>query len=315
MNNLNKKIKLLDLNFKKNLWADFFWLYKSKFHWVWMEFAELKEYNFWDSIKNIDWKSSARKWKIFSKKMEEERDLKILFVLDNSETMDFWTKIFSKKDVLEQVFYAISFSANSSWDSIWWFIFDENWEKFFPVKKWKENIVKIISEINKNLNSEKNNKNFLEINSKNKNKIENIFQKIHKLNLKNNLIFVLTDEINTTDEKILRIISKENEVIFINIFDDFELNLFWNINDDQNFWSNFFENFSWNFSDWKNFSRLNFLQNFLEKIFWIKNNYQKNISDKINFLNSFYKKNWCEYLKLNICWDYFKELVGFFKGE
>lgn len=54
------KIKSIEIKISKLLNWWLFWNYKSKMHWNWMDFAEHREYNFWDSIKNIDWKASSR---------------------------------------------------------------------------------------------------------------------------------------------------------------------------------------------------------------------------------------------------------------
>ena len=57
---INKKIKILDFKLSKILNWWLFWAYKSKFSWNWMEFAEHKEYHFWDHVKDIDWKASSK---------------------------------------------------------------------------------------------------------------------------------------------------------------------------------------------------------------------------------------------------------------
>jgi len=81
---MKNKIKILELKTKKILNSGLFWNYKSKLTWAWMEFAEHREYNFWDNVRDIDWKASAKTDVMQVKKYEQEKDLNVLFVLDNS---------------------------------------------------------------------------------------------------------------------------------------------------------------------------------------------------------------------------------------
>lgn len=134
--NTIKEIKLLDFKLSKSLWNSLFWAYKSKFFWKWIDFEEHREYNFWDPIKNIDWKASFKWDKFYSKIFEEERDLKILFLIDINSWINFSFAKKTKKDLLKELFYSISFSAYNNWDSIWAYLYD-----------WKKNIFLILKNL------------------------------------------------------------------------------------------------------------------------------------------------------------------------
>ena len=151
----SKKIKLLDFKLSKNLWSNLFWIYKTTFHWKWMEYAEHRQYIFWDSTKDIDWKISARTWDIYVKKYEEERDLSVLFLLDVSQTMNFWSWEKTKKDLQQEVFYSLAFSALQNNDSISALIYDENVLDFIPSSKSFSNIFRILESSEKNFQSSK----------------------------------------------------------------------------------------------------------------------------------------------------------------
>lgn len=180
-----------------------------------MEFDEHSEYNFWNQLKDIDWKASSKTDNIYVKKYEEERDLNVLFVLDNTLSMKFWSKDKTKKETLEEVFYSLSLSAYFNNDNIWWIIFDENNFDYIDYKKSKNNIYKILNILEKRNNNEYNDFN----------KFNEIFKYLINRNFKNNLIFILTDEVKKIDEKLLRLASNSNEIVVINIFDNFENNL------------------------------------------------------------------------------------------
>ena len=302
---LNKKIKIIDFKLSKILNWWLFWAYKSKFTWNWMEFAEHKEYQFWDGLKNIDWKASARSDQIFTKKYEEERDLNVLFVIDNFESMQFWSKEKTKKDLVEEIFYSIWLSAFYNNDSIWWVVFDENsifekfgW-KFFDYKKSRENIYKILEELEKNKN---NKKEFFW------DKLKIFLEFLVKKWVKNNLIFILTDWIKDLDdtnlwkwslnEKLLKKINGRNEVIFINIFDFFEnfllknLDLWWEVN-------------------------LSFWEEFLNIDFWDKKKileYQKLREKKLEFIKNNFEKNHIWYIKIDTESDVSSELIRYFEN-
>lgn len=212
---IEKKIKILDFKLSKILNWWLFWAYKSNFSWNWMEFDEHSEYHFWAPLKDIDWKASSKTDNIYVKKYEEERDLNVLFVIDNTISMNFWSQDKIKKDTLEEIFYSLSLSAYYNNDNIWWIIFNEKKFDYIDHKKSKNNIYKILDILEKENNNE----------YKEFNKFNKIFKYLVSRNIKNNLIFILTDENKKIDEKLLRLISSNNEIVVINIFDDFENNL------------------------------------------------------------------------------------------
>lgn len=228
MESIDKKIKLLDFKLAKNLAWDLFWVYKTTFLWQWMEFLKHQEYVYWDNIKDIDWKASAKTNHIQIKKYEEERNLNVLFLIDCSKSLEFWSNSKTKRETQEEIFYFIGLSAINNNDNVWAVLYDEKIIEFINFKKWFENLFKILESVEKNKNK-----------TYKKDTIQAI-KTIEKLKIKNSLIFILTDDENLYDENILRLIWIENEVIFINIFDYIENNLFsenidFSINSNNNF--------------------------------------------------------------------------------
>ena len=282
----DKKIKLLDFKLTKNLWASLFWVYKSRFTGNWMDFVKHKEYNHSDPIKNIDWKT-AWKWdKIQSKVFEDERDLKVLFLIDISKSMGFWFTKKTKKDLLEEIFYSIALSASLGWDSIGALLY--SWEKkiFLDYEKWFSNIFRVINELNnKNTFSENN-----------KNKTNEALNYLQKRNIKNNLIFILTDDTDILENRNLKLLSITNEIIFFNIFDYFENNL-----------TN--ANSTITLQNWDNF--LNISLNDFNKIEKYKNIRQ----EKINLLDNYLKRNKISYKAFDTDSDTFRQLYLFFSKE
>ncbi len=214
-----KKIKLLDFKLSKSIWNLLFWVYKSKFYGTGMDFAEHREYSLWDSVKYIDWKASARWEKTYLKVFEQDRDLRVLFLLDLNKSMFFEFEKRKKLDILEEVFYALSFSVYKNNDSFACFTFWDFNTEFFPYAKEKWNIFKVLDFIEKTspLAPPLEERGI---------GIEKILEKIVKDNAKNNLIFILSDDLDAEKyEKYLKNIWIKNEIIFFHISDYFEKNL------------------------------------------------------------------------------------------
>lgn len=281
--NIDKKIKILDFKLSKILNWWLFWAYKSLFSGNWMEFYEHSEYHFWNQLKDIDWKASGKTDNMFVKKYEEERDLNVLFILDNTLSMQFWTQDKTKKETLEEVFYSLSLSAYYNNDNIWWIIFDEKKIDFIDYKKSKNNIYKILDV----LEGKSNNK-YREFN-----KFNEIFKYLINRNIKDNLIFILTDEVEKIDEKLLRLISNNNEIVVVNIFDDFENNL-----------TNLPFDLSLNL--WRQFLNID-LRN-KQKV----EEYKKSRKNNITYINELLNKNKAWYIDIDNKSDIGQKLIEYF---
>jgi len=279
---ISKKIRTLNFKLSKILNWWLFWAYKSTFSGNWMEFSEHREYIFWDHIKNIDWKASSRNDQMFIKKYEEERDLNVLFILDNTSSMRFWSHNKTKKELLEEVFYSLAISAYHNNDNIWWLVFNENKLDFIEHKKNISNIYRLLEIL-----EEKNNT-WKEIN-----KFDTIFKYLVNRKIKDNLIFILTDNINRVDEKLIRIASSNNDIIYINIFDILENNL-----------SSIDSNISFNL--WNSFLNIDLSDKNKVK------EYTEYRNRKINYNKAIFNKNKVWYIRLDTKSDIFGELTWYF---
>lgn len=286
---MKKEYKIIEYKLSKLLNWWLFWNFKSNFSWKWMEFEEHKNYSYWDSIKDIDWKASQKTDEIQVKKYEEERDLNIFFILDNSSSMQFWSEKIKKIETLEEIFYSISLSAYNNNDNIGALVFDENKKEFIAFSKMKENIFRILEKLNPN--SIYSNTREVKINWINK--IEKQLDLLIKHNFKNNLIFILTDDSDFNNKKQLKILWDTNEIIFVNIHDNFENNLY-NISLDSNF------------NYWEDFLKIDLSNN--EKI----KEYKSFRQNKLTIFKQMLKRNKTWYIYLDNKKDIFKELVRYF---
>lgn len=272
------KYKDLEIKFRKKLNWDFLGSFQSAFKWMWIEFDSLREYCYWDNIKNIDWKTTAKTGDVFIKNFEEERDVKVLFIIENSKSLDFWSEYINKRELLENIFFILSKSSLISWYSIW----AEINNKFIDFSKSEANIIKTLDFLKNSLSTEKGRV------------CRPAYPTVNK-NYKNTLIFFLWDNINPNLAD-LKYLNLRNEIIYLNIFDNFEENL-----SDDSFEINIKSN--------------NFLFNFINIFTWNKekkSDFVKNKEEKLFNLKKKLKKYNIEYLKINTHNNIFLELFKFF---
>ena len=121
--------------------------YHSAFKGRGMSFAEVREYQFGDDIRDIDWNVTARFDKPFVKVFEEERELTVMLMVDVSSSLVFGTKNMMKKDMATEIAATIAFSAIQNNDKIGVIFFSDKIEKFIPPKKGRKHILYIIREL------------------------------------------------------------------------------------------------------------------------------------------------------------------------
>src|SRR6056297_2461135 len=136
------EIKTRDLS--RNIFAG---EYHSAFKGRGMAFSEVREYQFGDDIRNIDWNVTARYNHPYVKIYEEERELTVMLLIDVSGSSDFGTFEKMKKHVITEISAILSFSAIQNNDKIGVIFFSDIIEKFIPPKKGRSHILRIIREL------------------------------------------------------------------------------------------------------------------------------------------------------------------------
>jgi len=139
-----RKIEIKTRGLSRNIFAG---EYHSAFKGRGMAFSEVREYQFGDDVRNIDWNVTARYNKPFIKIFEEERELTVMLLIDVSGSRDFGSFEKFKKNVITEISAILSFSAIQNNDKIGVIFFSETIEKFIPPKKGKSHILRIIREL------------------------------------------------------------------------------------------------------------------------------------------------------------------------
>jgi uncharacterized protein (DUF58 family) len=112
-----------------------------------MTFAEVREYQYGDDIRSIDWNVTARFGHPYIKVFEEERELTVVLLVDVSGSRDFGTVSQMKRDIFTEVAATIAFSTIQNNDKIGVIFFSDKIEKFIPPKKGRKHILYIIREL------------------------------------------------------------------------------------------------------------------------------------------------------------------------
>ena len=121
--------------------------YHSAFKGKGMSFSEVREYQYGDDVRDIDWNVTARYNKPFVKVFEEERELTVMLLIDVSNSLDFGTVKQLKKDMVTEIAATLAFSAIQNNDKLGVIFFSDRIEKFIPPKKGRKHILYIIREL------------------------------------------------------------------------------------------------------------------------------------------------------------------------
>lgn len=144
---LLKKVRQIEIK-TKGLSANIFaGEYHSAFKGRGMAFSEVREYQYGDDIRDIDWNVTARYNKPFIKIFEEERELTVMLLIDVSGSQYFGTRSAVKRDVVTEMAATLAFSAIQNNDKIGVIFFSDQIEKFIPPKKGRKHILYIIREL------------------------------------------------------------------------------------------------------------------------------------------------------------------------
>jgi len=139
-----RRIEIKTRGLSRNIFAG---EYHSAFKGRGMAFSEVREYQFGDDVRNIDWNVTARYNKPFVKIYEEERELTVMLLIDVSGSREFGSMDKLKKNVVTEIAAVLAFSAIQNNDKIGVIFFSDQIEKFIPPKKGRSHILRIISEL------------------------------------------------------------------------------------------------------------------------------------------------------------------------
>jgi Uncharacterized conserved protein (some members contain a von Willebrand factor type A (vWA) domain) len=144
---LLKKVRKIEIKTRGLTNQIFAGEYHSAFKGRGMAFSEVREYQYGDDVRNIDWNVSARFNDPYIKIFEEERELTVMLLIDVSGSSHFGTQKMFKNELIAEIAAVLSFSSIQNNDKVGVIFFSDKVEKFIPPKKGRSHILRIISEI------------------------------------------------------------------------------------------------------------------------------------------------------------------------
>jgi uncharacterized protein (DUF58 family) len=187
--------------------------YHSAFKGKGMAFSEVREYQYGDDIRSIDWNVTARFNHPFVKVFDEERELTVMLLIDVSGSNEFGTRMRLKEEMMTEVAAVLAFSAIHNNDKVGVIFFSDRIEKFIPPKKGSSHILRIIRElIDFRPESQRT-------------QIAGAIRFLTNAIKKRCIAFIISDFIDEDFEPALRIASRKHDLVALRVFDERETRL------------------------------------------------------------------------------------------
>ena len=184
--------------------------YHSSFKGKGMEFSEVREYQYGDDIRNIDWNVTARLNQPFVEVYEEERELTVILLIDVSGSNEFGSRQRFKQELMTEIAAVLAFSAISNNDKVGVIFFSQGIEKFILSKKGTTHILRIIREL---------------IDFKPKHSNTNIAEALRFFTnaiKKRSIAFLISDFEDQGFDKALEVASRKHDVVALRVYDERE---------------------------------------------------------------------------------------------
>ncbi len=282
---LLKKVRKIEIKTRRLSDHVFGGEYHSTFKGRGMTFSEVRQYQFGDDVRAIDWNVTARYNEPFVKVFEEERELTLMLMVDVSGSEFFGTTQQFKRDILTEIAATLSFSALQNNDKVGLLLFSDQVELFIPPKKGRSHILRIIREL-------------LEFEPKSKaTDIGNALAFLSGVLKKKAIMFILSDFMDDGYEKTLRVAARKHDLTGIRVYDKLE-------------------------EEMPNLGIVPMVDSETQAIQWVNTSSKKvrqqyaiyNIERKENFKNTF-KMNGAGTIDCRLDESYVKKLLGYFKAR
>ena len=204
---LLKQVRQIEIRTKGLVNQVFSGEYHSVFKGRGMEFSEVREYQFGDDIRNIDWNVTARFGHPFIKVFEEERELTVMLMVDLSGSLMFGSVSKTKQRIAAELSAILAFSALKNNDKVGLILFTDKIEKFVPPRKGRKHVLRIIREV---------------LSFEPEGKTTNLKAALEYMNnaiKKKSIAFLISDFMDEGFDKILRIVGRRHDLIGV-VLDD-----------------------------------------------------------------------------------------------
>ena len=204
---LLKKVRKIEIKTRRLSNHVFGGEYHSTFKGRGMTFSEVRQYQFGDDVRSIDWNVTARYNEPFVKVFEEERELTMMLVADVSGSEFFGSTETFKKDIITEIAATLAFSATQNNDKIGLLLFSDEVELYIPPKKGRSHVLRIIREL-------------LEFQPKSKKTdLSKALKFLQNMMKKKAIVFILSDFLTDEYQHTLKIMGNKHDVTGIRVYD------------------------------------------------------------------------------------------------
>ncbi|MBT6160263.1 MAG: DUF58 domain-containing protein [Flavobacteriaceae bacterium] len=282
---LLKKVRKIEIKTRRLSDHIFGGEYHSTFKGRGMTFSEVRQYQYGDDVRAIDWNVTARYNEPFVKVFEEERELTMMLVVDVSGSEMFGTQDQFKREILTEIAATLAFSALQNNDKVGVLLFSDQIELFIPPKKGRSHVLRIIRELLE----------FKPISTRTN--ISVALEFLSGILKKRAIVFLLSDFMDTNYEKTLQIASKKHDLTGIRVYDALE-------------------------EDLPNIGIVPMRDAETGGIQWVdtqskklRQNYIKHYLEQVKYFETLFKKNGAGTLSCRIDESYVKKLLSYFKAR
>lgn len=282
---LLKKVRKIEIKTKRLSNHIFSGEYHSSFKGRGMTFSEVRQYQYGDDIRNIDWNVTARYNEAHVKVFEEERELTMVLMVDISGSESFGSKNQFKKDIVTEIAATMAFSATQNNDKIGLILFSDTIELYIPPKKGRSHVLRIIREL---------------IEFEPKSKKTDIAQALKFLSgtqKKKAIIFMISDFMSDSYEHTLKIASKKHDITGVRVYDIREEKI-------------------------PNLGMVTMLDAETGKLQLVdtgsktvRTNYEKHYQEKLNYFKDTFRKSGAGIVNTRVDENYVTKLLGYFKSR
>jgi uncharacterized protein (DUF58 family) len=282
---LLKKVRKIEIKTKRLSNHIFSGEYHSSFKGRGMTFSEVRQYQYGDDIRNIDWNVTARYNEAHVKVFEEERELTMVLMVDISGSEGFGSKSQFKKDIVTEIAATMAFSATQNNDKIGLILFSDNVELYIPPKKGRSHVLRIIREL-------------IEFEPKsNKTDISQALKFLSGTQKKKAIVFVISDFMSENYEQTLKIASKKHDITGVRVYDIREEKI-------------------------PNLGMVSMLDAETGKIQLVDTgskavrvNYEKHYHERVNYFKDIFSKSGAGVVNTRVDENYVTKLLGYFKSR
>jgi uncharacterized protein (DUF58 family) len=280
---LLKKVRKIEIKTRRLSDHIFGGEYHSTFKGRGMTFSEVRQYQYGDDVRNIDWNVTARTNEPHIKVFEEERELTMMLMVDISGSELFGTEEQFKSEVITEIAATLAFSATQNNDKIGLILFSDEVELYIPPKKGKSHVLRIIREL-------------IEFQPKSKNtNLAEALKFLSSVMKKKAIVFVLSDFIADDYDHNLKIAARKHDVTGIRVYDKHEETI---------------PNLGMVQMQDEETGQLMLVNTTSKKV---RNHYGKFYQEKVNYYNDSFTKSGAGAIDCRVDESYVKKLLGYFK--